>query len=78
MIEEPGCILCESDLIIRLDDKTGRHLIFVEAKYLSGKSSEEDLSIEEPYDQLAREWDNLVSIARRETQSPYFFTLQQI
>ena len=45
---------------IRLTEPNGRrHLVVVEAKYLSGKSSEEDPSCKEPLDQLAREWDNL-------------------
>jgi hypothetical protein len=40
-------------------------IILVEAKYLSDKSSEAN---EEgaPLDQLAREWDNLTSLAHRE------------
>ena len=37
--------------------------VFVEAKYFSGKSSRADYSRAEPVDQLAREWDNLQSIA---------------
>ena len=55
MIEEAGCKRCEPDLILRIRDDNGLRLVFVEAKYLSGKSSEEDFSFTEPCDQLARE-----------------------
>jgi hypothetical protein len=68
-IEESGCFGCEPDVVIRLKGPHHR-LIFVEAKYLSGKASEEDSSVVEPYDQLAREWDNLESKARRENADP--------
>ena len=58
--EEPDCYGCEPDVVIKLEipDKKGL-LVLIEAKYLSGKSSEADESIL-PTDQLAREWDNLV------------------
>ncbi len=69
-IQEAGCIACEPDLLLRLTDNQRRWIIFIEAKYLSGKSSEEDDSIPEPYDQLAREWDNLAKMAKREAASP--------
>lgn len=70
MVKESDCIRCEPDLIIRIHDGGNDYLLFIEAKYLSGKSSEEDQSIEAPYDQLAREWDNLICMAKRENAKP--------
>jgi len=57
--------------MIRLNDPTGcPWIVFVEAKFRSGKSSEEDESSSAPYDQLAREWDNLASMAESEKAQP--------
>ncbi len=58
--EEPNCYGCEPDVVIKLEipDKQDL-LVLIEAKYLSGKSSEADESYDAPIDQLAREWDNL-------------------
>lgn len=76
---ESGCFPCEPDLVLRIDTPNGDALIIlIEAKYHSGKSSEAiegdnvDLS---PYDQLAREWDNLISIAKHESRTPYLIYL---
>ena len=64
---EEKCIPCEPDLVLRIRYKEGvSYIILVEAKYHSGKSSEaseDDRDDTPPYDQLAREWDNLVSVA---------------
>lgn len=47
----------EPDVVIRaMDDGKRQHLFVVEAKYRSGKSSEEDPEMEHPADQLARQW----------------------
>lgn len=69
-IQEPGCQGCEPDVIITIQ-LMGKQkiIILVEAKYLSDKSSE---STEQgtPTDQLAREWDNLTYLAKREDATP--------
>jgi len=58
-----GCTPCEPDLVIGLEAKEGCiHLLFVEAKYYSGLSSEEDEG-PVPNDQLARELDNLDAVS---------------
>jgi hypothetical protein len=58
-----GCTPCEPDVVVGLETE-GRHLhlVFIEAKYRSGLSSEEDEG-ESPNDQLARELDNLDKIS---------------
>lgn len=59
----PGCTPCEPDVIVGLEtEKKCLHLLFVEAKYRSGLSSEEDEG-ESPNNQLARELDNLDTIS---------------
>ena len=69
--QEMGCIGCEPDVVIsiKIPDKKDL-LILIEAKYLSGKSSEADESYDTPYDQLAREWDNLSVMADESDKSP--------
>ena len=58
------CNGCEPDVVIALDCPNRKpQLICIEAKYLSGKSSDADETDERPTDQLAREWDNLWRIA---------------
>jgi len=58
-LQIPGAKNCEPDVLIGLEDNHGNiHIVMIEAKYLSGKSSEEDES-EQPNDQLARELHNL-------------------
>lgn len=62
---------CEPDVIITLellnDEKI---IILIEAKYLSGKSSEASDESEAPKDQLAREWENLSRLAERKKAIP--------
>lgn len=70
-LQEPGCIGCEPDLLIHITQDNGNKLIIlVEAKYRSGKSSEAD-ETESPMDQLAREWDNLIILARKTNATPF-------
>ncbi|WNZ28476.1 MAG: hypothetical protein IAX21_07350 [Candidatus Bathyarchaeota archaeon] len=72
-INESGCYGCEPDVYIKIDFENGsKTLVFVEAKYLSSKSSESDEKKEAPYDQLAREYDNLQELAAKENASPIF------
>lgn len=59
----PGCTPCEPDVVLGLETDGHRvHLVFVEAKYYSGLSSEEN-ERPEPNDQLARELDNLDAVS---------------
>jgi len=68
---EEGCEGCQPDVVLRLNINGQRRLlVLIEAKYYSGKSSEEDREQECPNDQLAREWDNLVRVAAREKREP--------
>ena len=72
---EPGCVFCEPDLALRIDDKDATYLVGIEAKYRSGKSSFADPADvpSEPHsanDQLAKEWQNLCRIAEREGRKP--------
>ena len=74
--EEPKCNGCEPDVVIKLkipDEKD--LLILIEAKYLSGKSSEADESDDKPNDQLAREWDNLIVRAGKMDKRPILIYL---
>jgi len=69
-LTEANCKPCEPDVLIRIETKTRRRLlVLVESKLLSGKSSSAP-NDEIPIDQLAKEWDNLSSIARREGWVP--------
>jgi hypothetical protein len=69
-IQESDCEGCEPDLSIIMQTKNEqKFIVFVEAKYLSGKSSEADEG-QVPRDQLAREWDNLLCLATRENAIP--------
>jgi len=69
-ISEKGCAGCEPDVLLRLDPPSGRLVwVMIEAKYWSGKSSGEDSEPGRPFDQLAREWDNLVHIAGDEADA---------
>lgn len=74
--KELDCHSCEPDVVIRIS-RRGRlmQLVWVEAKYRSGKSSEESLDDDRPNDQLAREWDNLVRVALREHAEPLLIYL---
>jgi len=74
--DEPDCKPCEPDVVIRVRNPHGRDLlILVEAKYLSGKSSEASETDQRPNDQLAREWDNLLRVAERENANPFLIYL---
>ncbi len=54
-----NCIPCEPDVVVGLETKENQlHLVFIESKYYSGLSSEEDERAK-PNDQLTRELDNL-------------------
>ena len=69
--EEANCYGCEPDVVIKLKIPAKQDLIIlVEAKYLSGKSSEADESYDTPTDQLAREWDNLRVKANKSDEYP--------
>lgn len=71
MDRKKGCNGCEPDVRITIQFADGtKSIIFVEAKYLSGKSSEASDQREAPYDQLAREWDNLQEISADEGATP--------
>lgn len=69
--EEPNRYGCEPDVVIKLKIPDKKDLLFlIEAKYLSGKSSEADESYDIPTDQLAKEWDNLSVKAKRSDECP--------
>ncbi len=73
--KEARCNSCEPDVVLKIDEPNGRRIILlIEAKYLSGKSSEADENTR-PNDQLAREWDNLQPIAVREGHEPILLYL---
>lgn len=70
-MQEQNCNRCEPDVLIHLTQNNGKKIIvLVEAKYRSGLSSEAD-ETERPMDQLAREWDNLVNLAKRSNATPF-------
>lgn len=72
-IEKPGCFGCEPDVHIIMNLTNGsKVIVFVEAKYLSPKSSGPDGERKAPYDQLAREWDNLQEVSAQEGAKPFF------
>jgi len=75
--EQKGCNGCEPDVEIHLQFADGKKFIFfIEAKYRSGKSSEEcdeevlDAEPKPPIDQLAREWHNLILLAKERGATP--------
>lgn len=80
---EKNCNSCQPDVEISITSPSGRRIIVcIEAKYLSGKSSLEDDGIayhqeqpKPPTDQLAREWQNLISIAATENAEPVLIYL---
>src|SRR3546814_7145652 len=62
---------CEPDLLIKLHKVDGKRLyVLIEAKHLSGKSSGPSEDLTAPYDQLAREWDNLVCRCKKDEAEP--------
>ena len=72
--QEPGCSFCEPDVVLRVTSPTAKWLILVEAKLHSEKSSSacpDSKRGDAPYDQLAREWDNLVAKAGEEKGGPW-------
>lgn len=74
--EKAGCIGCEPDVVISLEIPHKEDLlILIEAKYLSGKSSEADESDDKPNDQLAKEWDNLIGKAEASNKKPVLIYL---
>lgn len=74
--ENEGCAGCEPDCVIDLRAADGRRqLVAVEAKFLSGKSSEADEKEPVPVDQLAREWDNLVAASAHKGAEPVLIYL---
>lgn len=74
--EETNCNGCEPDVVIKLELPDQQNLlVLVEAKYLSGKSSEADEVDDTPTDQLAREWDNLRVKADESDERPVLIYL---
>jgi len=72
-IEETGCCRCQPDVHITMNFTNGsKVIVFVEAKYLSPKSSGPDEERKAPYDQLAREWDNLQEVSDKKGATPFF------
>ena len=70
------CHSCEPDLILKIHKVDGHKLyILIEAKLSSGKSSGPSEEPDKPYDQLAREWDNLVCLSQREDAEPLLIFL---
>jgi len=70
-LDEADCIACEPDILIRIATIESRRYIFlVESKYLSSKSSAATTD-GNPTDQLAKEWDNLLSVSNREKREPF-------
>lgn len=74
--EEPDCYGCEPDVVISLKISAQKKLlVLIEAKYLSGKSSEADEAYDIPTDQLAREWDNLSVRSNKSNECPVLIYL---
>jgi hypothetical protein len=84
-LSEAGFASCEPDVLIRIDPPEGdAYLVLIEAKYRSGKSSEREatdnqIESNEPVqnikDQLAREWQQLMLLAGKETRTPVLIYL---
>jgi hypothetical protein len=81
---QPHCNGCEPDVELLITWPTAETtLVFVEAKYHSGKSSkeaddivnEDDQQPAPPVDQLAREWQNLDSLASERNAEPLLIYL---
>lgn len=73
---EDWCNPCEPDVLLKVKPSGDDPIyILIEAKFRSGKSSnaaDEDVA---PRDQLAREWDNLIALTRRENAKPLLIYL---
>ena len=66
-LASPDCIPCQPDVEIILSDGGRKRVgLLIEAKYRSGKSSFACEGADAPFDQLAREFDNLCALAREE------------
>lgn len=75
-LQNDDCYGAEPDVLIRVDDNDGmKHIILVEAKFHSNKSSIADSAICVPTDQLAKEWDNLVRQCESEGSIPHLIYL---
>ena len=75
-LAEKGCLPCEPDVLLTITEPGGKkHLVLIEAKFRSGKSFEADDEKERPNDQLAKEWDNLESLATAEGAEPFLVYL---
>ena len=73
---EIECHACEPDLLLKIHKANGSRLyVLVEAKLFSSKSSRPSDDSHAPYDQLAREWDNLVCLSHRENAEPLLIFL---
>jgi len=70
-IQEGDAKSAEPDVVMELLWSGKRHLVFIESKYLSGKSSESNYSEKRPTDQLAREMQNLSRLASRKGFEKY-------
>lgn len=71
-MQEANAKGAEADVLMQLSSSNQRKwLILIESKYLSGKSSLADDTIEQPNDQLAREMHNLRIMASRKGISEY-------
>lgn len=66
---------CEPDVLIRINAEGLSAIVLIEAKYKSGKSSQENSEDFRPTDQLSREWVNLAEIAREEGRLPLLLYL---
>jgi hypothetical protein len=75
-LQNDDCYGAEPDVLIRVTDNVGiEHLILVEAKFHSGKSSTAESTNHIPTDQLAKEWDNLVRQSESEDAIPHLIYL---
>jgi hypothetical protein len=74
-----GCIPAEPDVVLCLSYADGeRQWIAIEAKRVGGtKSSVPDNEVAYPTDQLAREWDNLLCLASKNSPQPVLIYLTE-
>lgn len=63
-LREPNCTPCEPDLLLYFTTEGIEYVLLIEAKFKSGKSSYEDSNDLLATDQLAKEWQNLVSLCQ--------------
>ena len=75
-LQRDDCYGTEPDALIRATDSVGiKHIILIEAKFRSGKSSIAESANRIPTDQLAKEWDNLVRLCESEGSIPHLIYL---